>query len=76
MLSADSTLLLDESRPVAALLEDEVQDREILFNGPSSFFNVGVHVVKPVLPTLLCSLEKIPLRLVEKVAGDLGPLAV
>lgn len=76
MLSPHSAHLLDQSRPMPPLSQHEVQDHQIFINGPSTLFDIRIHVVEPMLSTLLGSLEEFSLRQVEESLGNFRPFAV
>lgn len=60
--------------PLAALLCNQVQNLNVLLDGPSLMVNLLVHVIIPAFPALLWGLEVVSLGGEEDMPGDVGPL--
>jgi len=53
VLSANTTDLVDQPRPMPSLIFDESKDGEVFLDGPSSFSDVGIEMVEPMFAALL-----------------------
>lgn len=76
VLSANTTDLVDQPRPMPSLIFDESKDGEVFLDGPSSFSDVGIEMVEPMFAALLGGLVVLSFWAKEKSPGKIAPLAV
>jgi hypothetical protein len=76
MFSALVAQFLDKLRPVVSIHLHEIEDSQILFDGPFSLLNLLIQVVKPMFTALLSSFIVVSSRLVEENLGNFCPFAV